>query len=331
MPSQALTRVAWVGTTGVAVGSCMPAASPADLVAFEPPASVTRVTVMPDRARVLSAWQLPPDNPWAPYAKLTLPSALGQASAVGALPDVMTLPEVALAQRAAERVAITGLPPGTAWIVDLRGAAAVAFGSALSRVSPTPVSVVPTFNNWPAQGELVPAEETLSAMIALAPAAIDPDAHASVPVLLLDAWRLAYKNERIDPEVVDNRYMLMPADLPTAQALRAQGIGRVVYVVGDRGTVDREEDDLNEIFLSYANAGIAIDMVDPQWLCDADNVDDDGWWSRLDELNLRVTDRDTVVGDASFYARAQGGFGGYHARPVRYGGAGYGFGGGRGG
>jgi len=219
------------------------------------------------------------------------------------------------------------------WLVDMRGAASVAFGAALSNLSPEAVTPILTFNNWPAELEVVPAEETLSALVAMRPThRAAPD--GGQPVFLLDAWRLAYRNETPDDEATDNRYMLTPSDFPDAAALLARGIDHVLYVVESRTTTTTEEDDLQQTLLAYQHAGIAVSIVDLAWL--ARREAPVRWDEYLREVPLTIDpDRITVVSDPGFYVRAQGGFGGVHvypgSHPPFHGGAGWGIGGGHGG
>jgi hypothetical protein len=305
-----------LGTMTLVVAGCAEEPFTAsDFVSRGPPTPQSTFMSLPGSEDVIAQWQLPSGDPWAPYEKFTLPTALDQARGVGELPDIMSLEDVRTGQCAAARAAEAGLPLGTMWVVDLRGAASVAFGSALSRRSARPVAVVPTFNNWPVQNGLVPAEETLAAMVSMPPRALAPGTQASVPVFLLDAWRLAYKEDTIEEPIVDNRYMLSAGDLPSAQVLHAQGIRHVIYVVEDGGAVATEEDDLNDLFASYQDIGIEIDLVDLAWLCQAQLTGWPGGWLGPGAYPLRVVPRSTVVHDRRFYARARGGFGGIHARP----------------
>jgi hypothetical protein len=299
-----------------------------DFVSREQPKPPSTFVSLPDSETLIARWQLPPGDPWAPYEKFTLPAALDQAFGVVELPDIVALKDVGMAQCAGARAAEAGLPPDAMWVVDLRGAASVSFGSALSRQARQSVAVVPTFNNWPAESALVPAEETLAAMIAMPPLQAAPGPQATVPVFLLDAWRLAYKNDAIGESIIDNRYMLAAGDLPSGEVLRAHGIRRIVYVVEDRGSVSTEEDDLNEVFGSYQDVGIEIDLVDLASLCQAEPPVEPTGWFPSGATRLTVVPRGTVVHDRQFYARARGGFGGIHARPS---GGGRSFGGGIGG
>lgn len=270
--------------------------------------------------RTVAAWQLPPQNPWAAYTKFTLLTALTGLKDQGEqveLPDVSKLITVNNAVAAAAQIAATGLPDEAMWVVDLRGPAAVAFGSYLSLHTATPVSVVPTFNNWPAENELVPAEETLAALATMLPQPPPPEAQTSVPVFLLDAWRLAFRNEDIEEDVVDNRYYLNPADLPDPQRLRDQGIRRIVYVVEQRADVETEEDDLNSIFYAYQQAGIAVHVVDLELLAGRSAAVP--WTTVFQQSEFIVAPRATILYDTGFYLRARGGFGGLHARPHPFG------------
>jgi hypothetical protein len=265
------------------------------------------VIVAPSRDELIARWQLPSSSPWLPYEKLTLPSVLAETPEALPMPNVDDLDEVRLARVAGARVAADGLPDDAAWFVDLPGAASVAFAWSLARYSPATIAAIPTFNNWPADNELVPAEDTLAAMIAMRPRLPTEADIGARPVFLLDAWRLAYKDETIDASTIDNRYMLTPADFPSAAVLREQGISQVIYVVGSDDILD-EEDDLNELFAQYEEAGIAICLVDLHTLASAP----ERWAARY----LEVRRRATVVHDPRFYRRSHGGFGGAHLVPT---------------
>ena len=272
-------------------------------------------TWLPTYPEAAMAWQLPPDNPWARWQKMTLLSALDSQSHVSTeLPDVRQLDVVADAQAAATKIGAAGLPADTMWMVDLRGAASVAFGAALTRASTYPVAPILTFNNWPAEFELIPAEETLAALLTMSPVVPHAGTVSTRPVILLDAWRLAFREDEPDDDVTDNRYMLTPGDLPDAAALRQAGISRVVYVVEDLDDTETEEDDLHEAFMAYQAAGISIYMVDLAFA--AKEVGHQVIWSDvLAPTYYTVRPRVTICSDVRFYARARGGFGGAHGFP----------------
>ena len=323
-------RYPLVAPIALLAGSCVTARPPsADFFARAEEVPSPHQLLLPSGQRAFSAWQLPADDPWARYNKWTLLASLGDQAALGQLPDVQQLQIVRRAERIGALLGAGGLPEGTLWVVDLRGAAAVAFGNALSHAAPHPVSLVLTFNNWPASRELVPAEETLAALVTLRPRLPDAGLSGSRPVFLLDAWRLAYREDAADEEVIDNRYYLNPNDLPDAATLQAHGIRQVVYLtetLGGSSDTIVEEDDLNEPFARYAQAGISIAMLG---LSDLDQQPDfvaSGSASTLRTLRIaryyrvyvpRV--RHTVLLSPLFYARSHGGFGGPRARPHYHG------------
>jgi hypothetical protein len=226
---------------------------------------------------------------------------------------VSSLDTVQRAAAAGRQIASEGLPPDTLWIVDMRGAASVAFGAALSQAAHEPVSLVPTFNNWPAEDELIPAEETLAALTTMSPRPPEPGVAGSRPVFLLDAWRLAYRFDQPGDDTYDNRYILSPSDLPDPQTLRAQGIRRVVYLVQSLDDTTVEEDDIHLSFLEWTRAGIPIAMIDLDRA--EERIVADRWDAIWLDDGLWVEPRVTIVDQPSFYLRARGGFGGLHARP----------------
>lgn len=279
-------------------------------------------TSLPSSAALVSQWQLPSSDPWSPYVKTTLATAVDPMGGSASLPDVTRLEVVSQAQRAAARVAAAGLPKDALWIVDLRGAASCMFGAQLSRASREPVSTVATFNNWPANDGLVPADETLAGLVTWAPRLPDEETarRGTHPVILLDAWRLAFRDDDPGDDVYDNRYMLTAADLPDVAKLQEQGITRVIYVVEDLDDAEVEEDDLHPSFRAWHAAGIGIHFVDLAFLEEvgapsAANMQID-WARSLAPRTVLVRERWTLYDDPFFYARARGGFGLSHGRPV---------------
>ena len=272
-----------------------------------------RPTTLPTREELVARWQLPPVNVWSRYQKYTLLTALDSVPHTSPLPDVRQLGVVTRAEDAARCLAAAGLPNDTMWIVDTRGAASVAFGAALSAAAREPVSLVMTFNNWPAENELIPAEETLSALVSYTPRLPGARDGATRPVFLLDAWRLAYRFDVPEDDVTDNRYVLGPTDLPSAATLRAQGITRVAYVVEDLADTPTEEDDLYPIFREYQAAGITLYMMDLS-VC-GQPVARGRMYEVLAPRVYVCPVRRTLLDDVDFYVRARGGFGGVHVAP----------------
>ena len=275
---------------------------------------------LPSDHEAIASWQLPPSSPWARYEKLTLLTYLADTPVRAVMPDVDALDVVRRAELAAGRVAAAGVPSDTMWVVDLRGAASVAFGATLSRASFQPVATVMTFNNWPAENEVVPAEQTLAALVTMRPRPLPAGEIQAAPIFLLDAWRLALRDTEPDVMAVDNRYILLSSDFPDPATLRAHGIRRVVYVVEDRGQTSTEEDDFHDVALAYQDAGIPLSLVDLGELAGMDDIPpdrhDERWADYLDDWSLNVRVRSTIFDDPGFYERARGGFGGVRAAPV---------------
>jgi hypothetical protein len=284
-----------------------------------------RELVLPSSAELAARWQVAPQSPWARYHKGTLISALDAMAGEATLPDVRRLDVVDEADAAAAHVAEIGLPADTLWLLDLRGAASAAFASRLSRDAREAIAPVVTFNNWPAEEGIVPADETLAGLLAFPPYLPPPEEGAlqrAHPVFLLDSWRLAYRFDQPGEDAYDNRYMLMPGDLPDAETLRARGIRRVIYVVEDLDDAEVEEDDLNASFRSWQAAGLGIFLVDLAFLKTARSMGasssapfEAGWYTRLRPCEYWVRERYTLVDDPRFYARARGGFGLAYGRP----------------
>jgi hypothetical protein len=290
---------------------------------------------LPSSMELARTWQVPTEIAWSRYGKGTLMSAADSIGEVAVLPDVRTLEVVGEAEDAAASVARAGLPPGTLWMVDLRGAASCAFAARLSRETAEPVASVITFNNWPAEESVVPADETLAGLVAFPPKPPGPDAKAAHPVFVLDSWRLAYRFDKPSDGTYDNRYMVMQGDLPDVATLHAQGITRVVYVVEDLDDAEVEEDDLHASFREWQAGGVSVHIVDPAFLgglppssSGATRAD---WAARLAPQAYWVRERYTLVDDPVFYGRARAGFGLAFGRPFHgsgafHGGGGYGYG-----
>lgn len=273
----------------------------------------SRLVVMPSVADLFARWQLPPAVLWSRYQKLTLLASLEGVTGARELPDIEALEVVHDAESAAERLAVVGVPEGTLFIVDLRGAASVAFGAALSQRAQQPIAPVLTFNHWPAPNELIPAEETLAALLARTPKLPTATETNARPVFLLDAWRLAFRFDRPEDDVYDNRYVLNAADLPAPAVLAAQNIRRVIYLVESLDETEQEEEDLHPILRSYVEGGVSVHMVDLAWLRGLTAAID--WKTGLSPHVLAVPARRTLLDDPAFYARARGGFGGVHTGP----------------
>lgn len=313
MKRRGLVPLALLGAAGCSLRPWTPSVS----VAYwseDVPAS--RDYDVPSSSELARAWTLPADQPWGRYTKPTLISSVEPMQGKATLPDVRRLEVVGEAESAASQLAKIGLPADTLWILDLRGAASCAFVARLSREAKEPIAPVVTFNNWPATESVVPADETLAGLITFPPQMPAADVKGAHPFLLLDSWRLAYRFDRPDDDVFDNRYMLMPGDLPDAATLHAQGITRVIYVVEDLDDAEVEEDDLHASFRAWQIEGLSIHLIDLPFLKDLASWEKADWAARLAPRAYWVRDRYTLVDDSAFYYRARGGFGLYYGRPL---------------
>ena len=277
---------------------------------------------LPPSQVAVARWQLPQGNVWAPYSKLTLLAWMGATPVEMDLPRVRVIQGFAKAQAAAAKLAEVGVPDDTLWILDLRGADSVAFVASLSRYADRAIAPVLTFNNWPAPAdkELIPAEETLAALLSVEP--VLPSApEDGTPFFVLDAWRRAFAGDPVPPEKLDNRYLLGPSDFPDAETLRQRGIVNVVYVVEDLDLSPEAEDDVNPVLLAYQDAGLSVSMVDLDTLSfPPAEVTDLGWdgsawglWRQTFALGRGTCSRESLH---ALHASSPGGFGGHLAMPI---------------
>jgi hypothetical protein len=145
-----------------------------------------------------------------------------------------------------------GWPGDTAIVVDAPGPRAVAVAAALA----DRFDAVFGFGNWPHPLGVVPAHETLAAVLYYLPlferGRRERPAGAP-PLFVLDANRLAPYSD--DGARFDNRYL---ARLPSAAQLAALGVRHVLYVNADGGD---ELDDLNQGLVGLDASGIDVRVV----------------------------------------------------------------------
>lgn len=142
----------------------------------------------------------------------------------------------------------------TAIIVDMPGPDSAAFGAGLAAAA----QLIVTFDNFPHPLGVVPAHETLAAMLHYAGEVEAKQTAAparAAPVFLLDANRL--ETYRDADTQFDNRYL---ARLPSAQKLQEMNVSSIIYVVPDR-TRTEELDDLNEDFVEYKNKNLNVALL----------------------------------------------------------------------
>lgn len=188
-----------------------------------------------DSNDLFSAWTAG-DSPWTAWAKPALFATMPvMAPAVLAKPGLPWLPS----------------DRNTAIIIDLPGAEAVATGIALAAAGWRPV---PLFNGCFGINTVV---ETLWAAPALAAAAAEL-ARISLPadappVFLLDSNRMS-GSALVAPGRFDNRWQVLPQDLPSGNRLAASGIKQALIVLEDRPIAN----DVCHVLRRWQEAGLAV-------------------------------------------------------------------------
>ena len=190
------------------------------------------------------AWA-PDDSVWSAWAKPVL---------------FAHLPEFLEPQPYTPGEDVSWAPPptaSTAIILDVEGERAVRIGLALARKSFRPV---PLFNTTEGPMPLVNVRGIL-VMLAqgagyLKTITIPPEAP---PVFILDSHRLIGQSIA-SPGFFDNRWMVLPQDLPSGAFMRSHGI-RSVILAQDVKSQPRE--DLAHILVRWQEAGLAISEADP--------------------------------------------------------------------
>lgn len=144
-------------------------------------------------------------------------------------------------------------PEKTLLIVDMAGPHAVAAAAGVAEW----VEPIFYFDNWPHPKGVVKSHETLGSMLYYGEAlnAAKAKRAAKAPgAFVLDKNRLTPVTNA-DTQF-DNRYFVM---LPSADDVKKAGIERVVYITAEESS--QESDDLNDIAVEYAEAGINVSAV----------------------------------------------------------------------
>lgn len=189
----------------------------------------------------LYALWAPPESDWSVWAK---PVLFTDAPPPPQTDDPMTVPDAGK------------FPPprNTAAIVDLDGALSVRVGLALAKIGYRPV---PLYNSGVEAAMLVnmfPIAQALSYG-----ASALKQCHISAlapPAFLLNSDRLDHPDAAKRPGVYDNRWRLVPQDMPSAEYLCDAGIEKIVVIALEM------MDDLRYVLFQYQEAGISILRTD---------------------------------------------------------------------
>ena len=192
------------------------------------------------RLELYKTWA-PPESVWSGWAKPAL-----FASMVRGDMGQTALPELLPAEWARDA------SKSTAIIIDLPGEQAVL--NALSLVD-RGYRPVPLFNGCKAPGMLVDVAPVVKALVAGSQILSRGEKlrRDSAPVFVLDSRRME-SSQVTDVKKYDNRWSVVPQDMPSAQYLRQMGIDRIIV------RSDRIREDLAHILLRYQEERITIQM-----------------------------------------------------------------------
>ncbi|TVQ94047.1 MAG: hypothetical protein EA397_02750 [Deltaproteobacteria bacterium] len=175
------------------------------------------------------------DSPYEPYHCVTLFAALGHARTKPHPPPpgvVERIEDRPLIKVPDQPIEVHWLNQSTMVIIDIFGPAAVSLGVRFIQRGCQPVC---TFDNWPHPRGVGKPEFTLAALLYYSPLVADARELIKVdspPVWLCDASRLV--GRRPSPGNFDNRYYLDDTLLPGSNFLKAQGIDRLVIILGNK-------------------------------------------------------------------------------------------------
>lgn len=187
------------------------------------------------RQELFDLWA-PRDSQWSAWAKPVL-FAEARTSATK-IPDLTwdSLDQLSYARDAAI-------------IVDVPGTDSVAIGLALAKIGYQPV---PLYNGAPAVGSIINMGAISDALAACASRLQQMKLAGARPAFLMNADRMSHSASALIPGRFDNRWCVVPQDMPSGQYLMRAGIRQIV-LIGD--TV---ADDLAHILFRYKEAGLSL-------------------------------------------------------------------------
>jgi hypothetical protein len=184
---------------------------------------------------------------WSAWAKPVLFASMAQQHIVDALPVDWRPLDMSWAPSASERTAV---------VVDVPGATSIAVGLALADRGFRPV---PLFNATAGQSALVDVEQIMRALHAAALQLREMRIKADAPpAFLLDADRMKPATPAA-PGKFDNRWVVFPQDLPSANYLLSRGIGGAVVLMRNE---KKPAEDLSHVLYRWQQGGVAIAFAD---------------------------------------------------------------------
>jgi hypothetical protein len=138
----------------------------------------------------------------------------------------------------------------TAVIIDVAGPDSVLIGLALTEIGYRPV---PLYNSGISPFMIINmktiAEALISGLDILRRRRLRPD---SPPAFLLNADRMDNSERSLTPGNYDNRWCVVPQDMPSAEYLMAAGITQVLLVA------DKVRGDITHVLYRYQDAGLML-------------------------------------------------------------------------
>jgi hypothetical protein len=138
----------------------------------------------------------------------------------------------------------------TALIIDVAGPDSVLIGLALTQIGYRPV---PLYNSGISPFMIINmkavAEALISGLDILRRSGLRA---AAPPAFLLNADRMDNSERSLTPGSYDNRWCVIPQDMPSAEYFKAAGIKQVLLVA------DKVRDDITHLLCRYQDAGLAL-------------------------------------------------------------------------
>ncbi len=147
-----------------------------------------------------------------------------------------------------DSLAQLGYVRDAAIIVDMPGTDSVAIGLALANIGYQPV---PLYNGAAAAGSIIDMSAISDALAACASRLQVKQADAR-PAFLMNSDRMDHGASALIPGRFDNRWCVVPQDMPSGQYLMRAGIRQVVLIS------DKVANDLSHILFRYREAGLSL-------------------------------------------------------------------------
>jgi hypothetical protein len=192
-----------------------------------------------DKLTVFQQWA-PEDNQWSAWVKPVLFASLTNKDFSGV--NISELPDCQYVSQLYRKSAI---------IIDLEGENSILEGLSLAQKGYFPV---PLFNCCKAPGMLIDVSVLSKYLVAGGQFLKDNRVrYDASPIFILDSRRMNFSNI-IKEGRFDNRWCLVPQDMPSGKHLKDAGFDNILV------RTDRIRDDLSHILCRYQQAGIKVQI-----------------------------------------------------------------------